>query len=501
LIPYPSFKRANEKSPGIPARANNTNMKCKMTLGCLLLLLATCVNAAVSVLVEDTFDGTGTPNATKYTWGGEVALNGAGQLNFSTQVANTAWLQSRTSATPAPGQTLVLQMRAFADAIIYGDAQPRGLRVGSDPNNAIEFYSASRLAVGIRLRSNGVETLASYTVTSGIDSMHDYGIFVTPGAITCTVDGNTAGTFTGSLPAGALNLYVDTCYGGPASVSVSIDSLSLSVTNEDFSYTSTNGAITITGYRGTDNIVSVPSTINGLPVVSIGDAAFYGMSALWSISIPDSVTNIGASAFFACTSLTNAPISAYMTSIGDSAFSRCASLTAFIVNSTNSVYHSLSGVLFTGDGRTLVTYPCGRGGSYNVPSGDYIGTNAFAWCATLTSIVMPINALGIGDSAFEGCVSLNSVTLDSRLATIGNRAFCGCGALAGLTLPSGLRTIGDYGFFASGLTSISLPDHTLIGTGVFSQCAKLSKVTVGQLNTHYQNIAGALYDTGNTRLM
>ena len=39
----------------------------------------------------------------------------------------------------------------------------------------------------------------------------------------------------------------------------------------EFNYTTNNGTITITGYTGPGGAVTIPSTINGLPVTSIGD--------------------------------------------------------------------------------------------------------------------------------------------------------------------------------------------------------------------------------------
>ena len=49
-----------------------------------------------------------------------------------------------------------------------------------------------------------------------------------------------------------------------------------------FTYTTNNGAINITGYLGTYEDVSIPSTINGLPVTSIGDFDF--MTYLTSVT-------------------------------------------------------------------------------------------------------------------------------------------------------------------------------------------------------------------------
>ena len=47
----------------------------------------------------------------------------------------------------------------------------------------------------------------------------------------------------------------------------------------DFTYTDNNGAIAITGYTGAGGAVTIPSTINDIPVTSIGTEAFYDFTS------------------------------------------------------------------------------------------------------------------------------------------------------------------------------------------------------------------------------
>src|SRR4029077_59472 len=70
-----------------------------------------------------------------------------------------------------------------------------------------------------------------------------------------------------------------------------------------YNYLTNNGTITITRYDCSSGAVTIPSTINGLPVTSIGDYAFFGCTSLTNVTIPNSVTNIGYAAFNTCTSL------------------------------------------------------------------------------------------------------------------------------------------------------------------------------------------------------
>jgi len=66
------------------------------------------------------------------------------------------------------------------------------------------------------------------------------------------------------------------------------------VTQAQFTFTTNNGAITITGYTGTGGEVIIPGTTNGYPVTSIGTSAFSNCTSLTSVTIPNTVTRLGA---------------------------------------------------------------------------------------------------------------------------------------------------------------------------------------------------------------
>ena len=62
-------------------------------------------------------------------------------------------------------------------------------------------------------------------------------------------------------------------------------------------------------------VLTIPSTIEGYTVTSIGAYAFYYCSSLTSVTIPDSVTSIGYYAFEGCNNVKDATVPGYQCSI------------------------------------------------------------------------------------------------------------------------------------------------------------------------------------------
>jgi hypothetical protein len=219
------------------------------------------------------------------------------------------------------------------------------------------------------------------------------------------------------------------------------------VVQAQFSYTTNNGAITITGYNTAAGLTAaIPAATNGYPVTSIGDGAFQysgitnvtipnsvtniGENAfnfctsLTGVTFPDSVTSIGNGAFYSCTSLTSVTLPASVTSIGTIAFGRCFSLTNITVSAANPAYSSLNGVFFDKAQATLLQFPGALGGSYPIPNSvNSIGVWAFAGCSRLTSVTIPNSVTSIGYNAFDSCTDLTSITIPKSVNSIGDTAF------------------------------------------------------------------------------
>jgi len=193
----------------------------------------------------------------------------------------------------------------------------------------------------------------------------------------------------------------------------------------DFTYTTNAGAVTITGYTGSGGPVTIPSTMNGLPVVSIGVRAFFGFSSVTSLAIPSGVTNIGDLAF-GWTGMTNITIPGSVSGIGATVFFICSNLTAITVDAQNPFYSSVGGVLFDKSQTTLVEYPDGLTGSYTIPTGvTTLEKRSFVACQ-LSSVTIASSVTRIGASAFQNCYGLTNATIAGSLTNLGDYAFADC---------------------------------------------------------------------------
>jgi hypothetical protein len=169
-------------------------------------------------------------------------------------------------------------------------------------------------------------------------------------------------------------------------------------------------------------------------ITLIGSSAFSNCKELKTVIIPSSVKSIENYAFANCSSLETISIPSSVTNIAYNPFQGCKCLIS--VDSNNTNYLSIDGVLFTKVKDTLIYCPVTKMGDYDIPSSVIsIGENAFYGCSGLTKVTIPTSVKSIEPCAFESCSSLETLTIPSSVINIGFSSFENC---------SGLKSIFSY---------------------------------------------------------
>lgn len=206
----------------------------------------------------------------------------------------------------------------------------------------------------------------------------------------------------------------------------------------------------------------LPETLDGYPVVALGDTAFVQCQWLVDVTLPS--TMIG---------------------IGTSTFADCAQLSNYYVADGNTYFESIDGVLYAEDGTYLVRYPIGRGETeITVPDGVYdIGYVAFAYHDTLETIHLPDSLRYIGAWAFADCDVLNHVVIPEKVTELEEFVFYRCFALDDITLPDTIEIIGDGTFASTALAEFTIPPScTTIGQATFAN-TKMTEITIPETVT------------------
>ena len=190
-------------------------------------------------------------------------------------------------------------------------------------------------------------------------------------------------------------------------------------------------------------------------VTSIGGNAFMSCETLANITLPESLTYINTLAFQSCTALSNITIPANVDYIFPEVFRACNKLVNIYVDSDNSRYCDVDGVLFNKRKTELHTYPAGK---------------------TASAYVIPSSVITIGQYAFQLCKNLTSIKIPDSVTTIKGVAFASCTNLASITIPESVTSLGDYAFsYCTNLTSITIvASVTNIGVDAFENCSNLT---------------------------
>ena len=276
----------------------------------------------------------------------------------------------------------------------------------------------------------------------------------------------------------AVALCLTLCLMIPASAEESAEEPALE--SEGFRYRLLeDGTAEILKYTGELHPV-LPETLDGRPVTSIGEEAFYDARfSLRDVTIPASVTHIGSGAF-SMTDLEKIEIPAGVVSMGDNPFGYCISLETITVAEGNPAFYVQDGVLFCSEDRSLVCFPNMLADpedeeehTYTVPAGtEIIRGDAFGGVEGLSEIFLPDSLRAIGSQAFGFCFGLNGITIPDSVTEIGDAAFDSCKYLGRAVLPAGLKQIPSMLFYeCEELSAVDIPATvTEIGGGAFTFC-------------------------------
>ena len=242
--------------------------------------------------------------------------------------------------------------------------------------------------------------------------------------------------------------------------------------------------------------------VTGDALLSISQYAFAGCKSLKDVTITAKLVKYGAYAFTGCESLEsfyvnalvlpegmfyqaeglkNVTIGPDVNEIGEFAFRETA-VESFEIKDGNKAYQiAKKPYILSADGKTLVAVAPTQSGAFTATTiggaaVTTIGAGAFSHNNAVTSVDLPTVTV-LGDYAFGSSESIAKVTL-GKLTTIGEYAFF---ETAITTLPAFTKEtkIGRYAFAFTDITSVTIPDGMEVGEGVFSECAKLTTIKVG----------------------
>jgi len=237
-----------------------------------------------------------------------------------------------------------------------------------------------------------------------------------------------------------------------------------------WTYTISNGEVTITGFGGTEAVVVVPSSIQGFPVRIIDAEAFANNQTITSIIIPQSVTTIRAYAVFNCRNLSTVVLehtnANQITTFAAYAFVGVASnfRILFPYGATGFTTPAWGGyvaepktgetILVHGDFEFTirrVTLPdTGNISRDEIVITRFMGTDTVV---TIPSAIYGMPVAGLGDVAFFQNQFITQVNLPATLRTIGNNTFAGAVNLTSIDIPASVTSIGTNAF--AGATSLA----------------------------------------------
>lgn len=259
------------------------------------------------------------------------------------------------------------------------------------------------------------------------------------------------------------------------------------------SYVTSDNVIGANMFYNCKKLISLvlPETIN-----KIETDAFYRCDNLAELRIPSSCEEIESSGIAYCSSLQTVTISDGLNNIGSLNFNGCQSLVNFVVESGNTEYKAVDGVLFTIDGQELLKYPQGKTNeNYSIPSSvRIIGGYSFAY-SNLSTVEIPNSVNVIESSAFYYSKNLDNVVVPNSVTKIEMSAFSNCSNLNTIKLSESIKKLEAFVLsYCVSLQNVDIPKSVQEVDGyALSGCSSLTSINVDPDNEWLSSVGGVLY--------
>jgi hypothetical protein len=383
----------------------------------------------------------------------------------TTEIGASAFAYTRLTKVNIPGSVASIGDGAFSNCTrltnVYftGNAPSLGSSVFYADTKATVYYLPDTTGWGTTF--GGIPARLVYLLT--VDGGTGSGFYTNTAPVSITASNAPTGwlfdQWTGATQ------HIASVTSSPTVVTMPTSNITVSATYKavstgDYTCAANSSKITITKYTGSDSNVTIPTTISGLPVTSIGYRAFKLCSSPTNITIPNGVTNIGSEAFAQCTSLISISIPNSVKLLGGNVFQGCTNLTGLTI--PNSVIRIPSNLFSS----------CTRLANITIPNSvTSIESSAFSNCTSLTKITIPGSVTNIGSSASPALAMSsqniagldNGIVLAGALASedAGNGAFFNCTNLTEVYLLGNAPSVGSDIFYgADNATIYYLPGTT-----------------------------------------